>query len=47
MMLVAGESGSFVEYGNFDDSGESFAGNLISHFLDISFCGHSNFHFFH
>ena len=41
-----GESGSFVEYGNFDDSGESFAGNLISHFLDISFCGHSNFHFF-
>ena len=46
MMLVAGESGNFVEYGNFDDSGESYTENLVSHFLDIRFCGHSNFHFF-
>ena len=46
MMLVAGESGNFVEYGDFDDSGESFAENLVSLFLDIRFLGHSNFHFF-
>ena len=29
MMLVVGESGDFVEYGDFDDSGESFAENLV------------------
>ena len=37
MMLVAGESSKFVEYGDFDDSGESFAENLVSLFLDIRF----------
>ena len=34
MMLVAGESSNFVEYGDFDNSGESSAEYLVSHFLD-------------
>jgi hypothetical protein len=46
MMLVAGESSNFIEYGDFDNSGESSAEYLESYFLDIRFCGHSNFHFF-
>ena len=33
-------------YGDFDDSGESCEENFVSHFLDIRFCGHSNFHFY-
>ena len=29
MMLVAGESGNFVEYGDFDETCESFEQNLV------------------
>ena len=37
MMLVAGDSGNFVVYGDFDDSGESCEENLVSLFLDVRY----------